>query len=83
MSNKQILNGGISLPEESLAHFDKVWSAAAGGKKGVAVTQHGFASGVAQYAIVPCQNENHGMSFVGWIRALHFIHPTAPLAEKN
>ena len=33
MSNKQILNVGISSPEESLAHFAKVWNTAAGGKK--------------------------------------------------
>ena len=33
MSNKQILNVGIATPEESLAHFTKVWNTAAGGKK--------------------------------------------------
>ena len=33
MSNKQILNVGISSPGESLAHFAKVWNAAGGGKK--------------------------------------------------
>jgi hypothetical protein len=33
MSGKQILNVGISSPEESLAHFAKVWKDAAGGKK--------------------------------------------------
>jgi predicted transcriptional regulator len=49
MSNKQILNVGISSPGESLAHFAKVWSAAAGGKKVKPYNGIGFES-IAQFA---------------------------------
>ena len=49
MSNKQILNVGISSPGESLAHFAKVWKAAAGGKKVKPYNGIGFES-IAQFA---------------------------------
>ena len=49
MSNKQILNVGIASPEESLAHFAKVWKAAAGGKKVKPYNGIGFES-IAQFA---------------------------------
>ena len=49
MSDKQILNVGISSPGESLAHFAKVWKAAAGGKKVKPYNGIGFES-IAQFA---------------------------------
>ena len=49
MSNKQILNVAISSPGESLAHFAKVWKAAAGGKKIKSYSGIGFES-IAQFA---------------------------------
>ena len=49
MSNKQILNVGISSAEESLAHFAKVWNTAAGGKKVKPYNGIGFES-LAQFA---------------------------------
>jgi len=49
MSGKQILNVGISSPEESLAHFAKVWKDAASGKKVKPHNGIGFES-IAQFA---------------------------------
>lgn len=49
MSGKQILNVGISSPQESLAHFTKAWKAAAGGKKVKPYNGIGFES-IAQFA---------------------------------
>lgn len=49
MSGKQILNVGISSPEESMAHFAKVWKDAAGGKKVKPYNGLGFES-IAQFA---------------------------------
>lgn len=49
MSGKQILNVGISSPEESLARFAKTWKAAAGGKKVKPYNGIGFES-IAQFA---------------------------------
>lgn len=49
MSGKQILNMGISSPQESLAHFTKAWKAAAGGKKVKPFAGIGFES-IAQFA---------------------------------
>jgi len=49
MSGKQILNVGISSPEESLAHFAKTWKDAAGGKKVKPYNGIGFES-IAQFA---------------------------------
>ena len=49
MSNKQILNVAISSPAQSLAHFAKVWKAAAGGKKAKPYNGIGFES-IAQFA---------------------------------
>ena len=49
MSDKQILNVGISSPGESLAHFAKAWNAAAGSKKIKPYNGIGFES-IAQFA---------------------------------
>ena len=49
MSNKQILHVAISSPEESLAHFAKVWNTAAGGKRVKPYNGIGFES-IAQFA---------------------------------
>ncbi len=40
MSNKQILNVAISSPEESLAHFAKVWNSAAGRQESQALQRY-------------------------------------------
>lgn len=49
MNNKKILNVGIATPAESLAHFTKVWNAAASGKKVKSHNGIGFES-IAQFA---------------------------------
>ena len=49
MSGKQILNVGISSPQESLAHFARAWKTAAGGKKTKPYNGLGFES-IEQFA---------------------------------